>query len=270
MDGTLLNSAKAITDTTAAILRTAREQAGVQIVLASARPPRSVLPFYRLLGLNTPMINYNGALVIDPTDQRVLLHKPLPANVTHGIVTLARTLYPDVLVSAEVMDTWFTDRYDPDYETETSRLFPPDVLEPVETWADQPMTKLLLLGQPAWLQEIAAAVRRRFADQVSMVQTEEMLLQVMHAMVSKAEALRAIATELGIGREHVMAIGDNANDVGMLRWSGIAVAMGNAAPEALAVADYVTDHHDADGAAHAIRRLILEGLPPGQARGATP
>ncbi len=262
LDGTLLNSAKEITDTSAAILRAAREEAGVHVVLASARPPRTVLPFYRLLDLETPMINYNGALVYDPTCRRVVMHKPIPAKIARGIVTLARRIRPEVLVSAEVMDRWFTDRFDPAYNTETGRVLPPDVVEPVEQWLDQSMTKLLLLGEPDWLRGIDAAVHREFRHQVTTVQTEDYLLQIMHATVSKAHALRVVAAEMGVRRKQVMAIGDNANDVGMLRWAGIAVAMANGAPQAIAAADYVTDHHDADGAAHAVRRIILQGLTP--------
>ena len=88
------------------------------------------------------------------------------------------------------------------------------------------------------------------------------LLQITHATVSKAQALRTVAAEMTVQREQVMAIGDNANDVGMLRWAGIGVAMANACPAALAAADFVTDSHDADGAANAIRRIILEGKIP--------
>lgn len=266
LDGTLLNSAKEITDTTAAILRAARKQAGVHIVLASARPPRSVLPFYRLLDLETPMINYNGALVFDPSCQKVIMHRPIPAKTARGLVTLARSMYPDVLVSAEVLDRWYTDRYDPSYATETGRLFQPDLVAPVGKWLNQAVTKLLILGPPEWLKEVAGAIRPLFPHQVTMVQTEGNLLQVMHATVSKAQALRVVAGELGVRREQVMAIGDNANDVGMLQWAGVAVAMANAAPEVLAVADHVTDHHDADGAAKAIRRILLEGRPPDKPR----
>ena len=266
LDGTLLNSDKEITQATATILRAAREQAGVKIVLATARPPRSVMPFYDLLDLDTPMINYNGALVIDPTCQHVLMHRPIPAKVSRGIIQLARSTYPDVLVSAEVMDHWFTDRFDPAYNTETGRLFPPDRVEPVENWADQSMTKLLLLGKPQGLREVAEAIHQTFPHQVNIVQTEDYLLQIMHATVSKAQALRVVAAEMHLRRHQVMAIGDNANDVGMLQWAGIAVAMENAAPQALAVADHVADHHDADGAAHAVRQLILEGLSPNRTR----
>ena len=119
LDGTLLNSAKRITATTAAILRAARQEAGAHIVLASARPPRSVMPFYQLLDLDAPMINYNGALVYDPPTQRALLHLPLPAETALAIVDLARSVYSRVVVSAEILDRWYTDRLEPAYMTET-------------------------------------------------------------------------------------------------------------------------------------------------------
>ena len=135
------------------------------------------------------------------------------------------------------------------------------VVAPLEEWLNQPVTKLLLLGPPHRLADIAAAIRREFLHQVTIVQTEGYLLQVTHATASKSQALRVVAGELGVTREQVMAIGDNANDVGMLQWAGIGVAMGNASKEVLAVADHVTDHHDADGAANAIQKLILSGLP---------
>jgi len=262
LDGTLLNSAKRITDTTAAILRDARRTRNVHIVLASARPPRTVLPFHTLLDLDTPMINYNGALVYDPTDKRVLLHRPIPAKTSRGIVELARRTYPRVLVSAEILDRWYTDRVDTAYQTETARLVEPDAVAPIDDWPAEAVTKLLLLGPQERLIEIACAIARDYTHQVVLLQTEDKLLQIMHATVSKADALRAVAAEMSVAREQVMAIGDNANDVDMLRWAGVGVAMGNAAPEAKAVADFITDHHDADGAAKAIHRIIIRGHAP--------
>ncbi|HOF19133.1 MAG TPA: Cof-type HAD-IIB family hydrolase, partial [Phycisphaerae bacterium] len=253
-------SAKQITETTEAILRAARREAGVHIVLATARPPRSVMPFYSQLELDTPMVNYNGALVYDPISRRVLMHRPVSAKISRGIVRLAREKYPGVLVSAEVLDRWYTDRVDDRYATATARHFRPDVLAPIEQWLTTPVTKLLLLGEPDRLLELARDIHAAYPHQVQIVRTEGELLQIMHATVSKAQALRAVAGEMGVTREQVMAIGDNANDVEMLRWAGIGVAMANAAPEALAAADVVTDHHDSDGAARAIHRLILDGL----------
>ena len=260
LDGTLLNSAKQVTAATTAILRRARQEAGVHVVLASARPPRTIMPFYNLLNLDSPMICYNGALVMDPSSGSVILHRPLAAEIAQGIVALARRKYPQVLVSAEILDRWCTDRLDLSFMTETSKLTAPDVVAPMEQWLTVSVSKLLLLGDPAWLLDLGEAILRKYPQQVTILKTENHLLQISHATVSKAKALRAVAGELGVARHEVMAIGDNENDVEMLQWAGIAVAMGNATPGVLAVADYVTDHHDADGAANAIHQLIIQGL----------
>ena len=259
LDGTLLNSAKRIGAATVKAIAAARREARVRVVLASARPPRSVAPFYRQLDLDTPMINYNGALVYDPPSARVLMHRPLPLKTAKRIVELARHWYSDVLVSAEVLDRWYTDRVDGEYQTETAGLFKPDMVAPLGEWLNQALTKLLLLGDPSRLAGLAGRIRKEFLHQVSIVQTDEYLLQIMHATVSKVQALRTVAAELGVTREGVMAIGDNANDVGMLQWAGVSAAMANATPEAIAAADFVTKHNDADGVAEAIRKVILNG-----------
>ncbi len=263
LDGTLLNSAKQITDSTAATLRAVRRTTGGHVILASARPPRGALPFYNALHLDTPMINYNGALVYRPTDQRVLLHRPLPALAAAETVRLARSVYADVVVSAEIMDKWYTDRVDDRYSTDTARSFRPDLIAPLSQWLKQSVTKLLLLGEPARLAGVAEAIRAQLPTQVTVTQAREFLLQVMHPSVSKAYALRMVAGELGVPREQVMAIGDNANDIDMLQWAGVGVAMGNAPAEVQAAADHVTGHNDADGVARAIQMLMLRNSHPG-------
>ena len=257
LDGTLLTSAKRISDGTADVLRAAHRRKGVAVVLASARPPRSVMPFYDQLGLDTPMINYNGALVWDPVARRVVMHLPIPLKTAKDVVRLARRLLPEVAVSAEILDRWYTDRLDERYFTETALLFKPDRIAPIGEWLVEPVTKLLLLAPPAQLAKVQAAVTESFRHQVSMVRTEEHLLQIMHATVSKAQALRCIAGELAVTREHVMAIGDNANDVGMIQWAAIGVAVGNATPEVKAVAKVITEANDEDGVAKVVRRYIL-------------
>jgi len=255
LDGTLLTSDKRISPVSESILARVRA-AGVHIVLASARPPRSVMAFYTRLDLDTPMINYNGALVYDPPSQRVLAHRPIPAAVAGDIVHDARSRHPEVIVSAEILDRWFTDRVDERYTTETGRHCKPDLLAPIGEWLNQPVTKLLLLGEPPMLTSLRKYFATAYEHQVTMVQTEGFLLQIMHATTSKAQALREVAAELGVRREDVLAVGDNANDVGMLQWAGTSVAVANACPEALAVADHITGHHDENGAALAVERLL--------------
>ncbi|MEI7837407.1 MAG: HAD hydrolase family protein, partial [Planctomycetota bacterium] len=182
------------------------------------------------------------------------LRRNLIADVAHELRTPLTVMQGNL---AAQLDGLF-----PIDQTETARLTEPDVVAPLENWLDQDLTKLLLLGQAADLTAIADAVHKKYPHQVRILQTEDNLLQITHATVSKAQALRTVAAEMTVQREQVMAIGDNANDVGMLRWAGIGVAMANACPAALAAADFVTDSHDADGAANAIRRIILEGKIP--------
>ena len=257
LDGTLLNSAKEITATTATIIRAAREVAGVRVVLATARPPRTVLPFYSLLGLDTPMINYNGALVHEPSTGRIILHRPMEAKVARTIASMAREMFPRVLVSAGVLDKWYTDRVEDTWCSEPAGQVRPDMVAPMSKWLNRPITRLLLLGKRKWLTDIHQAVETRMPGQTVMAQSEDFMLQIMHPSVGKGAALRTVAAEMGLQAAQVMAIGDNANDAGMLQWAGIGVAMGNASAHARRVADYVTDDHDADGAAKAIAKLIV-------------
>ena len=257
LDGTLLTSGNEITAPTEAIVKAVRREQGVHVVLATARPPRSVKRFYDVLGLDGPMINYNGALVFDPAARRILMHAPISAATARGIVDLARDEHPEVLVSAEVLDRWYTDRVDAAYITQTGRLFEPDRVAPIDEWLAEPVTKLLLLGDGGRMNELGRSIARAFRYQVSVIQTEAECLQITHPTVSKARALKTVAGELGVMREQVMAIGDNANDVGMLKWAAVGVAVANASASALAVADLVTAGHDDDGVAKAVREVIL-------------
>lgn len=259
LDGTLLNSDKQISAATLVALDQARVELGVRIVLATARPPRSTLPFHRQLALDTPLINYNGALVYCPASGRILMHRPISLKISRGIIAAARAACPDILVSAEILDRWYTDRVDDAYMTETGKLVKPDVIAPLEQWLTQSVTKLLLLGDPRRLGELARLIAERFTHQVTIVQTDEYLLQIMDATVSKAQGLRVVAAELGVSREQVMAIGDNSNDVGMLQWAGQSVAMSNGTMEAMSAADWITDDNDSDGVANAVRKAILSG-----------
>src|SRR5207237_1084234 len=83
------------------------------VVIASARPPRSVRHIYKLLQLDTWQINYNGALIWDEVVQTPIFHRPLPKGVAKRIVDDARLLHEDVQVTCEILDKSYTDRYDP-------------------------------------------------------------------------------------------------------------------------------------------------------------
>src|SRR5881396_1247827 len=92
LDGTLLNDSKQVTEQTAEALACLPER-GVKLVIASARPPRSVRPIYRMLRLDSFQINYNGALEWDEPNQKAMFHRPIPGRLARQIIEHARDLF---------------------------------------------------------------------------------------------------------------------------------------------------------------------------------
>jgi Cof subfamily protein (haloacid dehalogenase superfamily) len=254
LDGTLLNDSKQVSDQTAEALR-CLPGLGVRTVIASARPPRSVRHIYARLGLDTWTINYNGALIWDEVSRRVVFHQPMESDTVLEIIKNARRAFPEVLVGCEVLDRWLTDRDEHPYTTETGRLFRPDGVMPIDEFCTQPITKLLLLGEPTRLKEI----ERVFFGfpQVSAVRADPELIQVMDRRASKAAALKLVASHYAVPMEQVLAIGDAANDVGMLQAAGVAVAMDNAHPTVKQVADWVAPSNNDHGVRAALVRYGL-------------
>ena len=253
LDGTLLNDSKLVAEQTIASVASAVRQ-GVKVVIASARPPRSVRRIYQQLQLDTWQINYNGAMIWDEPARSVAGHTPLDCEMVLRIISVARATHADVLITCEITDRSHTDRKDQTYTTETGRLFPPDVVAPLNSFCNQPITKLLLLAHPRHIAALCAVLAGRFGDQIAMFSTDADLIQIVHPTASKGAALRTVAEHYGIAMANVMAIGDAANDVPMLQAAGVAVAMSNASAPVKAVADWVAPSNNDHGVCAALRR----------------
>ena len=257
IDGTLMRSDKQVTRRTArAIAEAAR--LGVSIVLASARPPRSVRELHRELGLTTPSVHYNGALIFDALTQTNLLHRPLPRRTARRAVRLARRVDRAVVVSIERLDRWLTDRVDPTLLVETARNSEPDFVGSLQDCLRDDVTKLMLLAPPERLGPVRDRLQAKLGGELAVHVSDRHVLQLVHREVDKAAAVRWIAERHGIAADEVMAIGDAPNDVGMLRWAGLGVAVENAWPQALAAADAVAPSNDAEGVTAALQRFVLE------------
>jgi len=256
LDGTLLRTDKNITQHTARALHAA-QHAGVCIVLATARPPRSVAAIAQALHINSWQINYNGALIHDPVRHRNIMHLPLPLDLAQHIIQVARRADPQVVVSIEILDKWYTDHFDPTLPTETSKNFMPDCVGPLNAILRTPVTKLMFLAPPDRLDILHQTISQKFSQQVALAVSDRHLLQVLHPQADKAHALERIATHYKIPRAQVMAIGDAPNDLGMLRWAGLGIAMANAWTSVHAAIKNVVPSNDDDGVAHAIHHYIL-------------
>jgi Cof subfamily protein (haloacid dehalogenase superfamily) len=256
LDGTLLTDSKQVSEQTTEALFCLPQQ-DVKLVIASARPPRSVRHIYQKLRLDTWQINYNGALIWDEINGQAVFHRPMDGQLTRRIIEDARDMFEEVLVTCEILDRWYTDRNDNTYTTQTGRLFKPDVIADLDTICAQPVTKLMLLGEPRIINRLEPLLADAYQEFVSLVRTDDELIQIMDRRVSKAVALQMVAQHYGIPMEQVMAIGDAPNDVGMLQIAGVSIAMDNAHPIVKKVADWIAPSNNDHGVHAALRRYGL-------------
>jgi hypothetical protein len=255
LDGTLLNDSKQVSDQTVEAL-CGLPGRGVRVVIASARPPRSVRHIYRSLKLDTWQINYNGALIWDEPASRVVFHRLMAPDVVRRIIDHARSLFPEVLVSIEAVDRWLTDRLDPQHTTETGRLFEPDRIASVAEMCAEPVTKLLLLGREEMISRLAPILAEAHPD-ANVIRSDPDLIQIADRSVDKATALRRVAAHYEVPIAHVMALGDAINDIPMLQCAGVAIAMDNAKPEVKRIAHWVAPSNNDHGVHAALKRYGL-------------
>ena len=248
MDGTLMRSDDTLGTRTAQAINQAKSR-GLHVVISSMRPPRGILRTYEALGLDTLQINHNGALIFDQPTGETVDHQPMPAETAQQVVELARGIAPRVKIAAEVIDTIYTDGIALPTAAAAGKAAPR-----LEQVLLNPVTKLFIRGPMGQLGAIQAAIQSQLPGSVDFVSSHLRLLQLVRAGVDKGPALNKVAQHYGVSRSNVMAIGDAPNDLGMMRWAGLAVAVRNAWRDVRNEAHFVVASNDEDGVAEAIMR----------------
>lgn len=229
--------------------------AGVAVTISTGRMYRSAVVFARLLGLNVPLICYQGAL-IRTVEGETLLYKPVEKALAQDIIRfgLEQGLTPRAYVD-EVCCAGYINADIADYAIVSA--IPVKCLGDLAANLPGPSAKVLLSGPPDLCQAVQETARQRFGDSLYITSSRPHLLEFMHPEASKGAALTCLATRLGIKKEEIMAVGDNYNDIKLLEAAGLKIAMGNAVPELKALADYVTANCEEDGVALAIEKFVL-------------
>jgi Cof subfamily protein (haloacid dehalogenase superfamily) len=261
LDGTLLTDELQITERSRAAIRRARE-CGVTVLLASARPPRSMRRFHRELELDTPLVAYNGALVWDVERGGPLFHEPLVPDAARALVAFLRQQHPTLNISLECGDRWYIDDLTEEVRRsiEHYEVDPPHgvaCLEQVLADEAEAISKVLFRGNMQTGERLLAALPPHLAERLHITASGDWFCEVMAAGVTKAAAIEWTAAHLGLGPGGILAIGDSPNDIAMLRAAALGVAMDNAAPVVKEAADVVTASNNEDGVAQAIERYVL-------------
>jgi len=255
LDDTLLDNSRTISPRARAAIAAAVAQ-GVTVTVATGRMFPSALPYARQLGLDVPLITYNGALVRCGLSGETLLHKPLDPAAAGAVLALFRErgwyvqVYLDDVLYVRERDA-SARRYE-----EIAGVTAVPVGDGLWSLAGAP-TKMLAMADPERIPAIDAAVRAACGRRVYTAASKPYYLEITHPDATKGAALAFLAGRLGIGRGAVMAIGDSVNDLDMIEYAGLGVAMGNAGEQVREAADAVTAANDADGVAAAIEEFVL-------------
>lgn len=256
LDGTLLDSQERVSRRNRAAIEAALA-AGIRIVLVTGRGVDMPIRVSSELGLNLPVVCCHGALTKDFGANRTLGHIPVPLQYAKPMVEFSEREGLSIAIYAE---EFF-------YRLEGSKLHMDDMRGPA--WREVKTFGEVLHTAPTFIrflgQESVAAMEREFCDLPLHFKYESWLDFVECAVTSreatKQRALARLCADFQIPSERVLAIGDSRNDVPMLRWAGVGVAMANALAEVREAVRYVTASNEEDGVALAIERFALSPHP---------
>ncbi|MEQ4300659.1 HAD family hydrolase [Plantactinospora sp. B6F1] len=256
LDGTLLRADHTVSPRTVeAISRISAEGTGV--VLVTGRPIRWLPHVYDQLGQPLPTVCANGAVVYDPVADRVLRADPLAPDLLAEVVQRLRAEVPGVSFAVEVTDGREF-RHEMDYPPRWERGRPN--IRAIENPADLhavPAVKLLARAEaqdPDVFVKVVAGALAGLAEATH--SSYSGLIEISAAGVTKAAGLAWYCTGRGVDAADVVAFGDMPNDIPMLTWVGRAVAVANAHPAVLEIADDVTARNEEDGVAAYLEALL--------------
>ncbi|GGF86161.1 Cof-type HAD-IIB family hydrolase [Paenibacillus aceti] len=256
IDDTLINDNKEVTPATQQALEQAIA-AGVIVTLATGRAYSSAQAIARQTGLNVPIITYQGSLVKNLLDEKVLYERYVPAEAIRKTFEFCaehhlhlQTYIDDKLYAREENQKLI------DYTNlnRTKYYVEPDFLK----LASQPTPKMLIIDEPDYLDKIAPQLRELLGAEVHITKSKPNFLEITHQEGTKGHALKFLAAHFGCELAETIAIGDSWNDHEMLEAAGLGVAMGNAIPALKEIADYVTLSNNEDGVKAVIDKFVLQ------------
>ena len=269
IDGTLVNSHDELTPATCAALTRAAE-AGIHVVLATGRRYGRVLHLVEPLGIRVPLVTASGALVKDPADHRtIFLAEFERATLCQALAVIRRRGYEPVL-NGDTFREGF-EFYCGSLETDSAELT--EYLEVNagrgRAWpglVDDPPSGVFAgftIGSHDEMLELESALHREMPGALSIHVLRSpryvgFLCEFSPAGVTKWSAIEHLAGQRDIGEEAICAVGDDVNDIAMIRAAGLGVAMGNALPSVKEAADRIAPCQHEDGLVHVVEWLLAE------------
>ena len=262
VDGTLHNSHREISDATKNALIEAQKR-GKTIAIASGRSIAGIRQTASAISLEEYggyVIAYNGTTVINCKTGECIYNQTLPADLIAPVYEEAAKLqvaimaYRDsakeIIVAGGVTDYVAADA---DASCVTIRETDQFVKE-----LSFPINKIFVSGEPDKMKEVERILQRKFGSVLNVFRSDPYYVELLPKYTDKGVAVDKLVKYMDITKERVMCVGDSNNDLPMLRYAGMGVAMGNASDRIKEQADYVTDSNDDDGIVKVIEKFMTE------------
>jgi Cof subfamily protein (haloacid dehalogenase superfamily) len=265
VDGTLVTQQKVLTDRAIEAVEKL-EEAGILFALTSGRPPRGMSMIVDALRLTTPLAAFNGGLIVQPADMKVIEQKVIPAELVAPVIALLERFGLDVWIYERA--EWYVRNLDaPHVAREAWTVkFQPTVVNSLDGIVDG-LAKIV--GVSDDFDAVAAASSAghdEFGDHVSVARSQPYYVDVTHPDANKGGVAIYLSETFGIPTSEIATIGDMPNDVLMFAHSGLSIAMGNASLEVQRAARRVTSTNEQEGFANAVERFVLAPGPQRIAR----
>ena len=257
LDGTLLSTGSEIPKENIDALRRAMD-AGLLVVLSSGRMVEATVPIAKKIGVNAPLVVFNGSMVYDMKNDRILRGKVIPRKIAVALLARLEELggythaFPGRGFYFDTRCAWT------DYYENKIGVHGTEIRMPLSKWLEQDVYKLLTLGEPEQLDSLITILQPEFPE-VSFVKSGKTHLEIVPMGVDKAAGMRGISKVTGIPPEEMLAFGDEMNDLPMLKYCGVSYVMENAPEHMRREAEHIAPRNTDHGVARIVNQYLDEG-----------
>ena len=261
IDGTLNNSNKEISEITKTTLIKAQEK-GLKIALASGRPTCGIIPSAKELMLEKfggYILAFNGGQITNCANDEIIYEKVIAKEDIKRIYDVSKSVNANILtysdggVVAENLDEFL------EIECRINKInynIVPDLVAHLKN----NVPKFLMVGDGDYMGSVEPTVKEQLGDNFNVFRSEPFFLEVMPKNIDKAYSLAKLLEYMGLTRDEMIACGDGFNDISMISYAGLGVAMENAQPAVKEVSDFITLSNDENGIAHVVEKFVFNEI----------
>ena len=258
IDGTIRSNEYPLSDRTRRAIDSVRE-AGADVTLATGRIFSSAVQSSADLEIRTPIASFQGAHIADPVTGEVLWHRPLTTGMAWEAFDALDEWKMQVL--AYLGHEVYVDHHTPwsqGYgERNNVRV---NLVGDLRAVAVEELTRLVVVGEDDDIKRLESSLKAQFDSRLHITRSLPQFCEILHPDSGKDKALEWLCGYFGIDQSETVAFGNGYNDVHMLQWAGLGVAIAGSVPEVLDVADRIAPSIENDGAAQVLEELLADGL----------